>query len=462
MTALNLPLYADDGAPDSIAIDLVRGADLDRLSDAERAWADVHAFKAKPGSVLVLPDADGRPSRALAGIGEDDADPWTFAKIAAALPAGRYRFTAALPAAAAEAAVLGWALQHYRFDRYVSETAPAPRLLAWPQGVDEAALQRLIAAHYLVRDLVNTPASDMGPAELAAAVRAVADRHDASLTEIVGEDLLRHHLPAIYAVGKGSPRLPRLLDLEWGDPDAPRVTLVGKGVCFDSGGLDIKTGSSMRLMKKDMGGAAHALALADLVMGADLPVRLRLLIPAVENSVDGNAFRPGDVLNTYKGLTVEIDNTDAEGRLILADALALGDADAPDLMLDFATLTGAARVALGPDLPPFFTDDDALAAALMDAAQKVHDPLWRLPLWTPYEDDLKSTIADVVNSSSSGFAGAITAALFLRRFITAGRRWVHFDIYAWNKSGRPGRPTGGEAMGLRAAFQLLRQRYAKA
>lgn len=464
--SLTLPIFPPAGDDDIIPIVALTTTEvsgwLASQPDTTRHWVERHRFQAARDEVLAVPARNGHIAAILAGLGGDDiaaVGPWYFAKIAAAVPSGRYRFDAPLPAAIADLAVLGWCLQQYRFDRYNSDKPGEPRLLACPAGVDLAALHTLVEAIFLIRDLVNTPAADMGPAELAVAARSLAERHDATMTEIIGDDLLTHRLNAIHTVGRGSTRPPRLVEFEWGDPAAPRLTVIGKGVCFDSGGLDIKPSSGMRDMKKDMGGAAHALALAHLVMTEKLPVRLRVLIPAVENSVGGNAYRPGDVIATRKGLRVEIDNTDAEGRLILADALALADEDAPDLIIDFATLTGAARVALGPDIPPFFTDDEEVAAALSTAAKDTFDPLWRLPLWAPYLDDLKSPIADIANSSNTGFAGAITAALFLRKFLAERQRWVHLDIFAWNKKSRPGRPQGGEAMALRAVFVMLKARY---
>jgi leucyl aminopeptidase len=327
--------------------------------------------------------------------------------------------------------------------------------------VDGEEASRIADAVFLARDLINTPANDMGPAELAAAAQAVAKQHGAKVTEIAGEALLKQNYPLIHAVGRGSARPPRLIDLRWGKPNAPKLTLVGKGVCFDTGGYDIKSAAGMLTMKKDMGGAAVSLALAQLIMGAALNVRLRVLIPAVENSVSGNAYRPADVFPSRKGLTVEIGNTDAEGRLVLADALAEADSEAPDLLIDIATLTGAARIATGFELPPFFTDDETLAAELMQSSAEVHDPLWRLPLWRGYESTLSSSVADLTNNPDYGTAGAITAALFLNRFVTAAKSWVHFDIAAWTDRPKPGRPRGAEAAALRAIWQMLKMRYGR-
>ncbi|MEL6980349.1 MAG: leucyl aminopeptidase family protein, partial [Pseudomonadota bacterium] len=376
-----------------------------------------------------------------------------------------------------EQAALNWALGAYRFERYKRAETSAARLADPEPAIGAAAKARLIeiaTAVYLARDLVNTPASDLGPADLERAVAALAATHGASFNSIVGEALLTETLPMIHAVGRGAAQAPRLLDVTWGAPTAPKLTIVGKGVCFDTGGLNLKPGRSMRLMKKDMGGAAAALALSHMVMALQLPVRLRLLIPAVENSVDALSFRPGDVLTSRKGITVEVGDTDAEGRLVLADALTLGAEESPDLMLDFATLTGAARVALGPEIAPFYTEDEDLAAALTASAAATDDPLWRMPLWRGYDRDLSSSVADCCSVSSSGFAGSITAALFLSRFISAPGaeagseaadpsaappRWAHFDIYAWNPKTRPGRPEGGEAAAARAVFHTLERLY---
>jgi leucyl aminopeptidase len=357
--------------------------------------------------------------------------------------------------------VLGWLLGQYSFDRYrAPKEKKGPRVLLTPEPARIDETVRLAEATFLVRDLVNTPAGDLGPAELEAAARAVADECGAEVTVTAGK-ALKDGFPMIHAVGQAAieSRAPRLIELRWGDRRHPKLALVGKGVCFDSGGLDIKPASGMRLMKKDMGGAAHALALARLVIGARLAVRLHLLIPAVENAVSGAAFRPGDVLRSRKGLTVEIGNTDAEGRLILGDALTRAAESAPDLILDFATLTGAARVALGPDLPALFANDDALAAALLDAGTAVSDPVWRMPLWAEYDELFASDIADFANASDGGFAGAVTAALFLRKFVPEEIPWAHFDTFAWRASSRPGRPKGGDALGLRAAWSALSARY---
>ena len=391
----------------------------------------------------------------------DQADalaPWCLAKLGESLPAGKYRIDEGEPGLAA----LGWILSQHRFIRYKSGPAEdrGARVLLTADAASIDPLVRLAEATALVRDMVDTPASDMGPADLEAAVRLSAKAGNATVEVTHGDALLKNY-PMIAAVGGGAARdrAPRLIEMHWGKDDAPRVAIIGKGVCFDSGGLDIKPSAGMRLMKKDMGGAAHAIALARLIIGARLHVRLHLLIPAVENSVSATAFRPGDIIASRKGLSVEVDNTDAEGRLVLGDALTKASEDKPELIIDFATLTGAARIALGPDLPAMFANDEALAADLIAAATTAHDPLWRMPLWDEYDDMLKSDLADLANSSDSPFAGSITAALFLRRFVDAATPWAHFDTFAWAPSAKPGRPKGGAALGLRAAFALLQRRY---
>ena len=422
---------------------------------AGAAWVETSGFKGETGKVLLLPDGSGGLSGALLGLG-DGTDPFAAGALAAALPVQTYRFAGTLDDASK--AALAFALGTYAFTRYTGKVREWPRLVL-PDGVDGEAVSRTVRAVFLARDLINTPTNDMSPADLAEAALDVARGFDAKASVIVGDDLLAKNYPMVHAVGRAAAIAPRLVDFTWGRADAPKVTLVGKGVCFDTGGLDLKPASAMLLMKKDMGGAANVLALAALVMGAKLDVRLRVLIPAVENSVSGNAFRPGDVLKSRKGLSVEIGNTDAEGRLILADALAEADSEAPDLVIDMATLTGAARTALGPDLPPFYTDDEGLAAEIAAAAAREADPLWRLPLWRPYDNWLDSKIADVNHQSDSPFAGSITAALFLRRFIEKSRAWVHLDIYGWCPKPKPGRPVGGEAQGIRALLDVLTRRY---
>ncbi len=423
---------------------------------AGRAWVESTGFKAEPGEVSLVPGGQGRLARVLVGIGEEDL--WSYAGLPGSLPEGVYRLDAPLARIAATQAALGWALGTYSFNRY----RQPPRgfaALAWPKMADQGAVVRTADAVFLARDLINTPASDMGPAELAEAARRVARKHGAEIEVIEGEALLARNYPLIYAVGKASPRAPRLIDLRWGDRKSPKVTLVGKGVCFDSGGLDLKPASGMLMMKKDMGGAATMLALAGMVMDAGLAVRLRLLIPAVENSVDGNAMRPLDVVKSRKGLTVEIGNTDAEGRLILADALAEAESEHPAMLIYCATLTGAARVALGPELPALFSNDDALAGEILHQGEALADPLWRLPLWKPYRRMLDSKVADINNSPDSSFAGSITAALFLAEFVGPRTPWAHIDTYAWNFKSRAGRPEGGEGLALRALYGTLAARF---
>ena len=397
---------------------------------------------------------------AVLGVADVDAlSPWCLAKAAEALPEGCYRVAGRGPGPA----TLGWLLGQYRFDRYRQEkTAAAPKLLLTDEPARIAGIVAIAGATVLVRDLVNTPASDLGPAELEAAVEAAAGEYGAKVAVTRGAKLGDAY-PMVAAVGAaaGPGREPRMIELEWGDQRHPRLAIVGKGVCFDSGGLDIKPGAGMRLMKKDMGGAAHALALARLIMAAGLPVRLHLLIPAVENSISGAAFRPGDILRSRKGLSVEIGNTDAEGRLILADALTKAAEAEPDLILDFATLTGAARIALGPDLPALFANDDALADAMLASGTAGADPLWRMPLWKPYDEMLSSDVADLGNISDAPLAGAVTAALFLQRFVPEGTPWAHLDTFAWRPSAKPGRPKGGDALGLRAAWAMLQDRYSR-
>jgi leucyl aminopeptidase len=372
------------------------------------------------------------------------------------MPPGRYRLASAV--GDAELAAVAWGLGAYRFRRYKSSNGNTDETatLEMPGEAEGGRARAIVEAVAMGRDLINTPASDLGPEELEDAARSLATRHDASATSIVGDDLLARNFPMIHAVGRASQRAPRLIDIAWGRTQAPRVTLVGKGICFDTGGLDIKPASGMLIMKKDMGGAAAALALGHMIMSAHLDVRLRILIPAAENSISGNAFRPGDVLKSRAGKSVEIGNTDAEGRLVLADALALADEEKPDTLLSFATLTGAARVALGPDLPPFFTDDDAFADAVLSAGLRVGDPVWRMPFWAGYEANLDSSVADMNNVSDGPFAGAVTAALFLRRFVRQARRYGHFDIYGWRPAQKPLGPKGGEVQAARAVFDMLR------
>ncbi len=436
---------------------------LKKQDKAVQAWVAASGFTGASGSLLTLPGANGTVGRILYGVA-DEGGLYSYADLPAKLPkndAGYYIDKATDKDRATQAA-LGWALGSYHFGLYKSGAKKEFAELVLPANADKAAVQSTAEAVFLVRDLVNTPANDLGPEELANAGRnLITSFNEASIKVIVGEDLLKHNYPAIYAVGKGSPRKPRFIDIQWGDKKNPLVTLVGKGVCFDSGGLNLKPGNSMALMKKDMGGAAHVLGLAHMIISQNLPVRLRVLIPAVENSLGGNSYRPGDIIKTRRGLSVEIGNTDAEGRVILADALAEACRDKPDLIIDFATLTGAARVALGPDLPAMFSNDEKIAAALLASSKAVEDPLWRLPLWQPYREMNNSKVADINNSSDSGHAGAITAALFLEKFIEKGIPWVHIDTFGWNPGSKPGRPEGGEALGMRSSYDLIKKKFGK-
>ncbi len=429
---------------------------LKALPAGDAAWAKANGFKAHAGDILALPRSKGQVGGYLFGLGKGD-EPFAAATLGSKLPSGTYWLTGPIPAATETETAFAWLMGGYRFDRYKKKTAARAKLVVSDPAVAEEAA-RLADAVSFVRDLVNTPANDMGPDELEDAARALAASHSAKIKVVKGGPL-ETGFPMIHAVGKASVREPRLIDMTWGRTNAPKVTLVGKGVCFDTGGLNLKPGASMAMMKKDMGGSANVLGLAQLIMDAGIDVRLRVLIPAVENSVDGNAFRPGDVLQSHKGLTVEIGNTDAEGRLVLGDALSLGDEEAPDLLIDLATLTGAARVALGPELPAFFTNDDEFADAVAASGMENHDPVWRMPLWPGYMRELSSTIADINHISPGGHAGAITAALFLSRFVDKAKTYAHLDIYAWNEKPRPGRQAGGEALSIRALYHVLKSRY---
>ncbi len=447
-----------------------------------RKWIAATGFAAEPGTHALVPNGRGEFTRVVAGI--DDGKPdgffdWGGLAARLPIPAGRrgiYRIDADLEPATASRAALAWAVGTYRFDHYKSgqsgdkgKSRTTGRrdfaTLVWPKGADRAAVERTAEAIFLARDLINTPTSDMGPGDLAEAAQGLARRHKARCRVIAGDELLKKGYPAIHAVGRAAaargPRAPRLIDLTWGRTSHPKITLVGKGVCFDTGGLGLKPSGSMKLMKKDMGGAAHVLGLAHMIMDAGLPVRLRVLIPAVENSVAGDAMRPLDVITSRKGITIEIGHTDAEGRVILSDALAEADRENPDLLLDFATLTGAARVALGTEVPCLFSNDDALAEDLLAHAKDQRDPLWRLPLWPGYRQMIDGKTADITNAAESGFAGAITAALFLQEFVSPETPWAHLDIMAWNTTSRPGRPEGGEAMGIRALFAAIEERVSR-
>jgi len=429
-------------------------ATLANLPNPSADWLRATGFTASIGAIAALPSADGSIQAVYVGLGAKGQTRVRFGIAAAAekLPAGTYVLDTILTGRALEEASLGLLLSLYQYDRY--KAAPAQdRAFVAPAGIDVVRIEALAAGECLTRDLINTPASDMGPDELAEAAQTLATQHGATMVIIQGDDLLAQNFPLIHTVGRASPRKPRLIDMSWGQ-SGPKLTLVGKGVCFDTGGLNLKPGASMGLMKKDMGGAATVLGLAHMIMALKVPLQLRVLIPAVENSVDGSAFRPGDVLNSRKGLTVEINNTDAEGRLVLADALALADEGKPDHIISMATLTGAARVAVGPDIAPFFTTDDAMARALPQAAAEVADPVWQMPFHDPYEAMIEPQIADLDNAPSGGFAGAITAALFLRRFVT-DTPYTHFDIYGWNPTAAPARPKGGVGMGARSILAAL-------
>lgn len=453
--------FLNDGAASAVPIHALRTSEwktwIESRPEVLKRLATAHDFQAQGGRILLVPATDGSIERVLFGLG-DKANAMAMGALAQNLPAGDYRIAAAPREFAATLVAVAWGLGAYAFERYKKRKRPAPRLAA-PEGADMAEAARIVNASWLARDLINTPTNDMGPEALHAAAEAVAKENGASFEAIVGDELLKQNYPLIHTVGRAAAQAPRLLHLSWGDAGAPRLALVGKGVTFDTGGLDIKPSAGMRMMKKDMGGAAHALALAQAVMQAGLKVKLDVYLAVVENSISGDAFRPGDVIPSRKGPTVEIDNTDAEGRLILADALARACEDEPALLLDFATLTGAARTALGPDIPPFFTNDDTLAAEFAQASIESADPIWRLPLWDAYESDMDSPIADLKNTGDGAFAGAIFGALFLRRFVTAPA-WAHFDIFAWAPREKPSRPQGAEAQALRAALRVIRARFA--
>ena len=423
---------------------------------SRKEWIEASGFQAKPGQVCALPSEGGGIKAWLFGT---QPEGWLtqLAAVFEKLPEGQYRLDCDWSRDERLQAALGWGLAAYRFDRYKEIKGNNP-VLVLDEDVDRDA-RSLLAAQSLVRDLVNTPTEDMGPRQLADAASEVAREFGADYSVIEGDELLTENYPAVHAVGRASTRPPRLIELAWGDADDPLLAIVGKGVCFDTGGLNLKPAGGMILMKKDMGGAAHVLALARLVMDYELPVRLLMLIPAVENSVSGNAYRPGDVIPTRKGLSVEIGNTDAEGRVILSDALTYASEQEPDLVIDFATLTGAARIAMGPDLPPLFSNRDEISSGIQQAGLDVEDPLWTLPLHQPYNKMIDSPIADLNNVAKSPFGGCITAALFLEHFVEKDDNWVHIDTFAWNQANRPGRPQGGEALGLRAVFRYLQRRY---
>lgn len=438
-----------------------------RAASAHKRYADAVGFKGGAGEVLALPGRDGKIERVLAGLPERDAPDgsglrfWTWAALPGKLPAGSYRLDPEPDGAdAAGDVALAWALGGYVFDRY-KKAGKVPAELVWPAKAARGPVLAMARADGIARDLINTPAEDMGPDALADSCLETAEELGMKASVIAGEDLLKGNFPLIHAVGRAAAKAPRLVDLSWGDPKHPKIAVIGKGVCFDTGGLDLKPEAGMKMMKKDMGGAAHALALARLIVEAKLPVRLRVLIPAVENSVSGNSIRPLDVVKSRKGMAVEIGNTDAEGRLILADAMALAGEEAPELMIDFATLTGAARVALGPDLPAFYSNDDGLAHAFLSAGVSARDPIWLMPLWQGYRARMESKVADLSSISDGPFAGSVTAALFLQNFVPEKCRWAHFDIFAWNPWNRPGRAEGAFLQAVRAVFAALEKMYSK-
>jgi leucyl aminopeptidase len=459
-----LPHLKDEPEAGSVPIRTLRKSDWPRAlaeaGPAAKRWLQATGFEVEAGKHRLVPGTEGAIAEVVLGLG-DEPSPWEWAALPMELPAGAFHVAGPVSAKDADSAALGFALGGYKFDRLRKPNGKELARLAWPEGCDRERVRSAAEATFLVRDLVNAPASEMGPAELAGAAAEVASKHGGRARVVVGDDLLREGYPAVHAVGRAaSPdRAPRLIDLEFGDPAHPRVTLVGKGVCFDTGGLDIKPSTNMKLMKKDMGGGAHVLGLASMIREAGIPVRLRVLVPAVENSVSGAALRPLDVVRSRKGTTIEIGNTDAEGRVILADALTEASSESPALLLDFATLTGAARVALGADLPALFTNDEDVATRLLSKAESESDPLWRMPLFKPYRKQIESKVADLTNSPDSPLAGAILAALFLQEFVGPGIPWAHVDLMAWNQSARPGRPEGGEAMGMRAAFALVEERF---
>ena len=427
-----------------------------QFGEDANCFARASGFEGKAGSIVLVPGLGGSIDAVLFGA-DPAADPMAAGQLPNLLPDGTYRFATKLKDEALSS--LAFLLGAYRFTAYKSKPTPRKLALVPNPNLDAADLSRIAQAIEQGRNIINTPANDFGPAEIEDTIRRLAGRFNASVCSIIGDDLLVHNYPMVHAVGRASTRAPRLIDMTWGDPSHPKVTLVGKGVAFDTGGLNIKPDSAMLLMKKDMGGAATAIAAAEMIMAAGRKVLLRLIVPAVENSISGSSFRPGDILPSRKGISVEIGNTDAEGRLILGDALALADEEAPDLLLDFATLTGAARVALGPDLPPFYTDDDALASSIANSGDHVADPVWRMPLWKPYDTMLSSKIADVNHISGGPFAGSITAALFLKRFVERTKSYAHFDIFGWVPSTKPGRPEGGEPQAARLVDRLVAERY---
>ncbi len=458
-------VLAEEGAK-AVAIRTVKSAEFQKnpeefVGAEQAAWVAAAGWDAKPGSHVLLPGGTGIGSVLLAlGDGEPTAAAsLQLGALPAALPEGVYALVG-FPGSPDDA-VLAWLMGAYTFRRYLTEEPRKIRKLAFPKGVNRSAVVAKAQAIWFARELINLPANDCGPRDLADALGDLGSTYGASVSVITGDALLAKNFPLLHAVGRASYRDPCLADLVWGDGRHPKVTLVGKGICFDTGGLDIKPSQAMALMKKDMGGAASVMALGAMIMAAELPVRLRIVIPAADNSISGNAFRPGDIIKSRAGLTVEIANTDAEGRLVLADALAAADEESPDLLIDMATLTGAARVGLGPDLPPFYTDDNGFAEALYAAGLSTGDPLWRMPFWMPYDSYLKSTVADVNHISNEPFAGSITAALFLKRFVKNSRRYVHLDIFGWVPKSMPAKPAGGEPQGVRALFEVIRNEFGR-
>ncbi len=461
-------IHQVSGAHEAVPLHLVDEARLaswrDRQSADVQQWLAVNQFRAERNRLLLIPGSQGSLSAVVAGLGKLATDErigfWHAAALSDRLPEGCYELAGTLPEDLQQFAT-GWLYGQYRFERFRNKPVERKlRQLVVPSTVAISLAEETHAAVSLARDLINTPANELTPAHLAQTAADMAQQQGAIVRRYRGDELLKHNFPAVHAVGRAASVAPELVDFEWGDAAHPRLTLVGKGVCFDSGGLDIKPSSGMLLMKKDMGGAACTLALAQLIMRAALPVRLRVIVPAVENAISSNAFRPGDVIRTRSGLTVEVGNTDAEGRLILCDALTLADAEAPDLLIDMATLTGAARVALGPELPALFTRDAQLARELMSVSEREADPVWQLPLWSGYDDELSSKVADLNNVSATGFSGAIIGGLYLQRFVSKAKQWVHLDLYAWNSKDRPGRPSGAEAHCVRTLFAYLQQRFA--
>jgi leucyl aminopeptidase len=454
-----------ESGKDAVPIRAARSADLQEnlsafVSPAQAAWLHATGWKAKPGSHALLPGSSGLHGVLLA-LGDDEPPSkaaFHIGGLATSLPEGTYAL-ADIPLG--EDAVLAWLMSAYAFNRYMTDHARKTRKLVLPEEVDRKSVVAKAQAIWFARELINLPANDLGPADLAGALESLGRAYKGKVSVISGDALLTENFPLVHAVGRASVREPCLATLVWGDKSHPKVTLVGKGICFDSGGLDIKPAQAMATMKKDMGGAATVMALGAMIMATKLPVRLRIVVPAADNAVSGSAFRPGDIIKSRAGLTVEIGNTDAEGRLVLADALAFADEETPDLLIDIATLTGAARVALGPELPAFFAGDDALATRIYEAGMKVSDPLWRLPLWGPYDRDLKSKVADVNHISNSPFAGSITAALFLKRFVKNAKKYAHLDIYGWTSRAVPGKPQGGEPQGARALFELIRNDFGR-